>query len=135
MSFWFLVDALFLLAGCYGLSLAVKVKTSGKLEDIRRVLPQYAHPNRCKDAPAFIRTILPWLVVFSVATAVDGLLGMLQDLGMELPQMVHAAGMLFFVAAAVIFLKVERDAVRKYWGEEDQPDQVREKEKKKRKGK
>lgn len=135
MSFWFLVDALFLLAGCYGLSLAVKVKTSGKLEDIRRVLPQYAHPNRCKDAPAFIRTILPWLVVFSVATAADGLLGMLQDLGMELPQMVHAAGMLFFVAAAVIFLKVERDAVRKYWGEEDQPDQVREKEKKKRKGK
>ena len=135
MSFWFLVDALFLLAGCYGLRLAVKVKTSGKLEDIRRVLPQYAHPNRCKDAPAFIRTILPWLVVFSVATAADGLLGMLQDLGMELPQMVHAAGMLFFVAAAVIFLKVERDAVRKYWGEEDQPDQVREKEKRKRKGK
>ena len=135
MSFWFLVDALFLLAGCYGLSLAVKVKTSGKLEDIRRVLPQYAHPNRCKDAPAFIRTILPWLVVFSVATAADGLLGMLQDLGMELPQMVHAAGMLFFVAAAVIFLKVERDAVRKYWGEEDQPDQVREKEKRKRQGK
>ena len=118
MSFWFLVDALFLLAGCYGLSLAVKVKTSGKLEDIRRVLPQYAHPNRCKDAPAFIRRILPWLVVFSVATVINGFLGMI-----------------FFVAAAVAFLKVERDAVRKYWGEEDQPDQVREKEKKKRKGK
>lgn len=125
MSFWFFADALFLLAGCYGLSLAIKVKTSGKLEDIRRVLPQYAHPNRCKDAPGFIRTILPWLVVFSVATAADGFLGMLQDLGMELPQMVHAAGMLFFVAAAVIFLKVERDAVRKYWGEEDQPDEAR----------
>lgn len=135
MSFWFLVDALFLLAGCYSLSLAVKVKTSGKLEDISRVMPQYAHPNRCKDAPAFIRTILPWLVVFSVATGVSGLIGMLQDLELAIPQALHAGGMIFFVAAAVAFLKVERDAVRKYWGEEDQPDQVREKEKKKRKEK
>ena len=135
MSFWFLVDALFLLAGCYGLSLAVKVKTSGKLEDIRRVLPQYAHPNRCKDAPAFIRRILPWLVVFSVATVINGFLGMLQDLELAIPQALHAGGMIFFVAAAVAFLKVERYAVRKYWGEEDQPDQVRDKEKKKRKGK
>lgn len=135
MSFWFLVDALFLLAGCYGLSLAVKVKTSGKLEDISRVMPQYAHPNRCKDAPAFIRTILPWLVVFSVATGVSGLIGMLQDLELAIPQALHIGGTVFFVVAAVVFLKVERDAVRKYWGEEDQPDQVREKEKKKRKGK
>ncbi|MGM9537579.1 MAG: hypothetical protein ACI3VN_04530 [Candidatus Onthomonas sp.] len=135
MSFWFLVDALFLLAGCYGLSLAVKVKMSGKLEDLRRVMPQYAHPNRCKDAQGFIRTIVPWLVMFSVATIISGFLGMLQDLELPVPQMLNTAGMILFLAAAVVFLKVERDAVGKYWGEEDQPDQVREREKKKKKGK
>lgn len=133
MSFWFLVDALFLLAGCYGISLAVKVKLSGKLEDLRQVMPKYAHPNRCKDAQGFIDAIVPWLMVFSVITVISGLIGMLEDLGVGLPSVVSTAGTILFFVAAVLFLKVERDAIGRYWGDDDQPDQVRAQEKKAKK--
>lgn len=126
MDFWFLVDALFLLAGCYLISLGVKVKLSGNLKDLQRVMPKYAHPGRCLDSDGFIRAILPWLILLGFATALNGLLSMLQDLGLSMPDIVHWASLAFFVLAAVLFLKMERDAVGRFWSEENQPDQLSE---------
>lgn len=126
MDVWFLIDALFLLAGCYMISMGVKVKLSGDLKDLQRLLPKYAHPGRCKDPDGFIRSVLPWLVLFGVATAVNGLLGMAQDMALPLPSAVHWAGMAFFVVAAFLFLKCQRDAIGRCWSEEDQPDQLSE---------
>lgn len=126
MDFWFLIDALFLLAGCYFISLAVKVKLSGDLKDLQKVMPKYAHPDRCKDKAAFIRKVSPWLVLLGVATVVNGFLSMLQDISLPVPDALHWAGMAFFIIAIVLFVKMQRDAVNQYWNEEDRPDQLSE---------
>ena len=61
---WFLVDVLFLFAGCYLISIGVKAKLSGDLKDLKQVMPKYAHPGRCQDARGFLQAVLPWLFLF-----------------------------------------------------------------------
>lgn len=43
MSVWMVYDMVFLLCGCYGLSLCAKVRMSGRLEDRKLGLPHAVH--------------------------------------------------------------------------------------------
>lgn len=115
LSLWFFIDAALMLAGFYGISLAGKARLSGKLADIKKVLPARAHPNRCKDAKAALASLLPWLTLFSAVTILAGFVSMLQDLQVPLPGPLHGVVMVAFFAAGVLFLVMEQRAIRRYW--------------------
>lgn len=123
MDIWFLVDVLFLFAGCYLISIGVKAKLSGDLKDLKQVMPKYAHPGRCQDAQAFLQAVLPWLFLFGGATALNGLVSVLQDMELDLPVWLHWGSLILFAVTAVLFLLRQREAVGKFWAEEDRPDQ------------
>lgn len=130
MDVWFLVDVLFLFAGCYLISIGVKAKLSGDLKDLKQVMPKYAHPGRCQDAQGFLQAVLPWLFLFGGATALNGLLSVLQDVEIPLPSWLHLGSLGLFAVTAVLFVLRQRDAVGKFWEEEDRPDQQMEKARK-----
>ena len=115
MSLWMVYDIIFLLAGCYCLSLCVKVRGSGQLEDIKLLMPKKAKPEECLDAGAFLRQIWPWMAVFSVAIIHNGAAGMLEDMHLGLPHATHMVTLGLCIAAAVAFFVVQHRAIKNYW--------------------
>lgn len=120
MSFWMIYDMIFLLAGCYGLSLCAKVSMSNDLQDIKILLPRNAKLDECLDAAGFIRKIRPWMVIFSVSVVLNGGAGMVEDMKLGLPHTVHMVTLGLCLAAAVIFFIVQRKAVNEFWEQEDE---------------
>lgn len=122
MSFWMIYDMIFLLAGCYGLSLCAKVGMSGDLQDIKLLLPRNVKLDECLDAAGFIRKIRPWMVIFSASVVLNGGVGMVEDMKLGLPHMVHMVTLGLCLAAAVVFFIMLRRAAEEFWEQEDEED-------------
>lgn len=120
MSFWMIYDMIFLLAGCYGLSLCAKVGMSHDLKDIRLLLPRVAKPDECLDADGFIRKVRPWMVLFSASIVLNGGVGMVEDMKLGLPHIVHMVTLGLCLAAAVAFFIMQRRAISEFWELEDE---------------
>lgn len=115
MSVWMVYDIIFLLAGCYGLSLCAKVRMSGQLEDIKILMPRNIKLEECLDAAGFLRRIWPWMAAFGASIVLNGLAGILEDMRLGLPHAVHMITLGLCLAAAVAFFVVQHKAVEEFW--------------------
>lgn len=115
MSLWMVYDIIFLLAGCYCLSLCVKVRGSGQLEDIKLLMPKKLEPEECLDSGAFLQRIWPWMVALGGAIVLNGAVGMLEDMHLGLPHAVHMVTLVLCIAAAVAFFVVQHRAIKNFW--------------------
>ena len=119
MSFLMIYDIVFLLVGCYGLSICAKVGMSGDLEDIKILLPRNAKPDECLDPAAFLTRVRPWMIVFSASIVLNGAAGMLEDMKLGLPHVVHMATLGVCIAAAGAYFAIQHRAVKEFWDLED----------------
>lgn len=115
MSLWMVYDMIFLLAGCYCLSLCVKVRASGQLEDMKLLLPKKVKPEECLDAGAFLRQVWPWMAALGAAIVLCGAAGMLEDMHLGLPHAVHMLTLGLCIAAAAAYFVVQHRAIKCYW--------------------
>lgn len=119
MSLWMVYDIIFLLCGCYGLSLCAKVRMSGQLEDVKILMPRNVKLEECLDAGAFLKKIWPWMAAFSAAIVLNGAAGIVEDMKLGLPHAVHMVTLGICLAAAVAFFVVQHKAVEEFWEQEE----------------
>lgn len=122
MSLLMVYDIIFLLAGCYGLSLCAKVRMSGKLEDIKILMPRRVKLEECLDAEAFIKRIWPWMAAFGAAIVLNGAAGIVEDMHLGLPHEVHMVTLVICLAAAITFFQFQHKAVKEFWDLDDEED-------------
>lgn len=125
MNFWLIYDLLFLLAGCYGISLYAKVSESGDLNDIKLLMPRRLKPEECLDPEDFLRRIKPWILAFSGCVIFTGAVGAMENLGLGLPHEIYMGGLGLCVAAALAFVIFMRRAADENWEQEEEEPQKR----------
>lgn len=115
MSFWMIYDMIFLLAGCYGLSLCAKVRMSGKLEEVRILMPRNIKLEECLDTGGFLKGIWPWMAAFSAAIVLNGAAGIVEDMNLGLPHIVHMVTLVLCIAAGIAYFVVQHRAIKEFW--------------------
>lgn len=119
-NLWMLYDAVFLMAGLYGVSLCVKVNLSKDLTDIRLLMPRDVKIEECKDAAAFVGRVLPWMLVFSLSVILTGAVSLAEDIGLGIPHWAATAMFVVCCAAAAVFFVFQRKAVGEFWDKEEE---------------
>lgn len=120
MNFWLIYDLLFLLAGCYGISLYAKVSMSGDLNDIKLLMPRKLKLEECLDPEDFLKRIKPWMLAFSGSIILTGAVGALENLGLGLPHEIYTGALGLCVAAALAFVIFMRRAADENWEQEEE---------------